>query len=170
MTEDIVSSERELWNTAKIYSMYHVADPLLRCRKLIMICLFGVEEIGQEAGVSQETININKLTAIERLLQELKMLISQNKNFLKKPEQTKLKELDDRLEEVEEVIDGCRSNSTDQRNNSSMTIINQRHFNLCLKELREIDSEVRRNLGDLIFPKGDDVDIDKIKRNIIEGG
>jgi len=61
MSEDYVPTERELWNTAKIYSISHVAEPLVRCRKLISICLFGFEDIGQEQGVDQNTINQNKI-------------------------------------------------------------------------------------------------------------
>lgn len=170
MSEDFVPTERELWNTAKIYSVSHVAEPLVRCRKLIAVCLFGVEEIGQEMNYPPEALRKNRITAIERLLQELKQLISDNKHFVKKKEREALKNLDERLDKVEEVITGTHYYTSDQRTNKQTLEINNEHFDLCLKELRIINSEIKNNLGDLIFPAGQDLDIEKIKKEIIESG
>ena len=167
---EFVQTERELWNTAKIYSITYVAEPLARCRKLISICLFGVEELGQEEGLNMNIINQNKINAIERLLQELIQLVDQNKGFMKKRNQNKLDLLKERLDEIEKVIDGISYNTTDQRTKSNSINLNPEHFNLCLNELRKIHSESILQLSDLIFPTGDEIDFDKIKRDIMEGG
>lgn len=170
MSEEFVPIERELWNTAKIYSVTHVADPLVLCRKLITVCLFGVEEIGQENFLEQNTLNQNKISAINRLLQELKQLVSDNINFMKKNDRLALEVLDKRLEKVETVIDGVSTTSSDQRNKDILIELNHQHFILCFEELRKINSELKKHLSDLIFPSGDDYDLEKLKRDIIEGG
>ena len=170
MTDDFVPTERELWNTAKIYSVSHVAEPLVRCKKLITVCLFGVEEIGDEYNVPINIINQNKIQAMNRLLQELKELISTNIGFMKEKNRIKLREAQNRLIKVEEVIDGIDSVSVDQRKSETKITLNTQHFNNCLKELRMINSLVINNLSDLIFPSGDELNLDKIKRDIIEGG
>lgn len=167
---DLVPTERELWNTAKIYSISHVAEPLVKCRKLINICLFGVEEIGQEAGIPSSVINQNKILAIERLLHELIILVDTNINFMKKKEYVKLQGLRNRLTKIENVIDGVSYITTDQRNGESEVNLCKEHFNNCLRELREIYAKTIQNLADLIFPSGDDLDLEKIKQDIIEGG
>lgn len=170
MQDELISTERELWNTAKIYSISHVAEPLVKCRKLINICLFGVEEIGEEYNYSQSVLNQNKIMAINRLLEELRLLISDNKHFLKKKNRDAMETLNSKLDEVESVIDGVSYQSFDQRTGKSGTEIIMEHFNICLKELRFVNSELKKHLGDLIFPSGEEIDLDKLKNEIIEGG
>lgn len=170
MNEEFAPTERELWNTAKIYSISHVAEPLVRCRKYITICLFGVEEIGQEYGIDESVKNQNKVCAIERLLQELKQLILDNINFMKKKDKAELDKILTNLEDVETVIDGCSYISKDERSKIEKTELNTEHFNLCLKTLRKANSDIKKYLGDLIFPSGDDLDLEKIKNDLIENG
>lgn len=167
---EIVPTERELWNTAKIYSISHVAEPLVRCRKLINICYFGVEEIGQEIGMSLAQINNNRINAINRLLIELILLNTPNQNFMKKGCIEGLKELKNRLLKVKEVIDGISYDSEDQRTGQKTVSINEKHYNTCLSELEDIYCKSVKYLSDLIFPSGTDLDLEKIKKDLIEGG
>ena len=123
---EVVETERELWNTAKIYSITHVAEPLIRCRKLITVCLFGVDEIGKEIGLSKSQINNYRVEAMNRLMQELKILIMDNIIFVKrKQHRTDLEKCLEELKEVENVIDGVSFVTTDQRTNLSMIKINK---------------------------------------------
>ena len=170
MGDDFIPTERELWNTAKIYSISHIAEPLIRCRKLVTICLFGVEEIGQESSVNPSMLNQNRIIAIERLLQELKLLCITNIGFMKKKSRKDLLLLTDRLEKVEQVISGVSHITTDQRTGQSQDSINKDHFNTCIRELQKIYAETINALADLIFPSGDELDLDKVKQSIIEEG
>lgn len=172
MVDSEIPMQSETWNNAKGFSTYHVLFPLIECRKLVKICLFGVEEIEQQGAFSPQQINDNKINAINRLLQELMQLVEDNAFVM----DTKTKEIMDKLKKrlgkVEEVIDGISRVSIDQRIGQKQTILNEKHFKLCLNELRSVLSEIKKplNIKNLIFPASDELDLDKIKQEIIEGG
>src|SRR3990167_382516 len=170
MTEDIVPTEMELWNNAKLYSLTHVAEPMIRCRKLISMCLFGVEEIGEEYVTPPEIMDKNKVFALERLLQELIQIVDDNASFMKKKDKAALERIQERLQEIEEVIDGTHYYNSDQRTGLQEIKINQKHFDLCFIKLRKINSEIKKHLGALIFPSSGDFDLEKIKQDIMTGG
>lgn len=172
MKEEIIANT-ETWNNAKGFSAYFVLFPLIECRRLIKICLFGVEEIGQDVGTNKSSLNENKINAINRLLQELIQICEDNDFVFDKTTREKyLKPLANELYEIEKVIDGISYESTDQRNQTGQIEINKEHFDLCFRELRTIFSKVKTplNMKNLIFPAGDDLDLDKLKEDIIEGG
>lgn len=167
-----VTIESDVWNQAKGFSTYHILIPLIEARKLVKVCLFGVEDIGQEQLYPEQMLIKNKINAINRLLQELKQMVQDNDFIMdKKIREGYFAEFQKRLKIVEEVIDGISSVKVDQRTNEEKTILNQKHYNLCLLELRMILSEIKKplNMQNLIFPAGDDFDIEEWKKEMIEG-
>jgi len=168
--DEVVPTELELWNNAKLYSLTHVAEPLIRCRKLIMVCLFGAEELGEEQGLPEEVLNQNKVLSLKRLLQELKQIMEDNYSFLDKKGKETCKKLKIKLGNVEKVMGGISHYNSDQRNKTQELKINEEHYNLCLAELRSICSEIKPALGNLIFASSGDYDLDKIKKEIMLGG
>ena len=172
MVDEVIPTESETWNVAKGFSGSHVLIPLIECRKLVKVCLFGVEEIGQEYGFSKSVLNENKINALNRLLQELKQLCDDSNFIMDEKTKKLIKKLKERLAIVELYIDGAGRRTVDERQNLVKIGINEKHYALCLNELREILSKIKIPLNEknLIFGASADYDIDKLKKEIMEGG
>lgn len=168
--DELVPTELELWNNAKLYSLTHVAEPLIRCRKLIMVCLFGVEELGEEINFPETVLNSNKILSLKRLLQELKQIMDDNYSFLDKKGKETCTRLKTELEAVEKVMGGISYYTSDQRNSTKEIKLNEEHYGKCLSELRSICSGIKPALGNLIFASSGDYDLEKIKKEIMLGG
>ena len=171
-SQSTIPMESETWNNARGFSTYHVLFPLIEARKLVKLCLFGVEEPGQEVGVPKTILNLNKINAINRLLQELQQIVQDNDFVMDKQTKELMDGLQERLDSVEQVIDGISRETTDSRNGHSETVLNEEHYKNCLKELRLILSEIKKplNMKNLIFPASDELDLDKLKEEIVQGG
>ena len=164
--------ESDAWNVAKGFSASHVLLPLIECRKLVTICLFGVEEIGTENQHTPEDLKQNRINAINRLLQGLLQICEDSEFIMNKSAGEKLKKIKENLLKIQDVIEGISESNFDQRINFTTIKINEKHFALCLKELREALSEIKvpLNMKNLIFPAGEDFDLDKIKEQLMQGG
>ena len=170
--EEDTAVESEVWNQAKGFSTYHVLIPLIESRKLVKVCLFGVEEIGQEYSYPEQVLIKNKINAINRLLQELQQIIQDNEFIMdKSTKENHLDKVEKKLEAVAEVIDGISHIEIDARIGEVRTVLNQKHYNLCLMELRLALSDIKKplNMKNLIFPAGDDFDLEAWKREMIDG-
>jgi uncharacterized protein (UPF0147 family) len=168
--KESVTTESEPWNVAKSYSGGFVLLPLIECRRLITIALFGVEDISVDIS---DYIKIeNKIDAIKKLLEELKQICDDTYFTMNIRNKEVMDDIKKKLENVEEVIEGVSSESVDQRTQTVEITINKKHFSLCLKTLREIfrDIKIPLNNEKLIFPSSDDLDLEKLKQSIIEGG
>lgn len=172
MGDNIIPGESEAWNVAKGFSNFHVLVPLIECRKLVKVCLFGVEEIGQEYEYSNSVLNQNKINALNRLLQELKQICDDNCFIMDKQTIPLIERLKTRLAMIEKYVGDVGRKNVDERQNLVEIELNEELYNLCLNELRDILSEVKKplNLKNLIFGASSDYDIEKIKKEIIEGG
>lgn len=160
----------EPWNIAKSYSGGFVLMPLLECKRMINVSLFGVEDISLQIETPEQIKSINRINAINRLLQELKQMCDNTYHFVKKTNKESLRKLKDELMEVEEVIDGISYNTSDERNNTQETRINEKHFNLCLNKLQKVYMDIRLPLNKLIYPLSDELDLEKFKEEMVRLG
>jgi len=170
--ENYIEQESEVWNNAKGFSTYHVLFPLIECRKLTKVCLFGVEEIGQEGGLPLSIINQNKVNAMNRLHQELTQICDDVSFVMDLKTGSMIQKLQVRLQNIEKVIGAISRNTTDDRNGQTEIILNWNHFNNVFAELRSVLADIKKplNMKNLIFPASDEIDMDKIKQEIIDGG
>ena len=168
-----VENNSEAWNVAQGYTHLKILKPLVEMDKLVKIAIYGTENIEESFNVPQQ-IKINlRIEAINRLIDTLKEII-ENSDFamnLKDTSQT-LKDLNNRIFEVEKYISGISKVETDQRTQEKRIKINEDHFDLCLQELRNIKKEINipLNKNSLIFPTSDEIDLDKMKNELIFGG
>ena len=172
MSDINIETGSETWNNAKGFSAYHVLFPLIECRQLVTVCLFGVTELGQEMQYPKAVIKQNRINALYRLHEELKQIVQDNLFIMDK---TRKKVMDDflvKLNEIEPYLEKIYTETIDDTKKTSDISINEKLFIKILNILRSILSEIKKPLNDknLIFPASDIYDIEAIKKEIIEEG
>jgi hypothetical protein len=173
--EGNAESGSESWNVAQGYTNLKILKPLVEMDKLVKVALYGSEYIEDYMQLQQnpELLISLRTQALLRFIDILKEL-DENSDFAMEKEgtKTKLKELAERVKVVEQYIDGITYDEYDARNNSKVTKINEPHFRACLNELREIKKEIPMplNKNSLIFRGSDEVDLDKLAKQIEESG
>ena len=159
------------WKIGKNFSMYHVLLPFIECKRLVKVCLFGVEDISEDM-IPIEMKNENKVNAMNRLLEELKQIIDDTMFVMDSKTKKTMDGLRIKLKNVETYIDGISYECVDIRTGYRSLMLIEIHYNNSLNELRSILSDIKvpLNIKDLIFSSGGDLDLEKMKNEIIEGG
>lgn len=157
---------------AKEFSWTHFLRPLIECRRLIKIAKYGYDDISEKFMINEYQIILNKIEAINRLVDELELLCRDCEFKMEKQNWKVVKKLLERIEDVKKVIDGISYEISDQRTKINQTQLNQEHFNLCLNELIDIDAKLKIPLNNeyIIYPKGDAFDFEEWQRDFIQGG
>lgn len=163
----------ETWNVAQGYTALKILKPLVEMDKLVKIAIYGTENIEDSFQFPPEFKVQARVEALKRLVDVLKEAV-ENSEFAMSKQGTpeSLKELADRVQKVDDVLDAITSVSSDQRSGMSQVVINEEHFHTCLDELRSIKKEIPKplNKNSLIFPTSDETDLDAIKKQMIEAG
>jgi len=168
----ISSGNVDVWNVAEGYVKLKILRPLIQLDRYEIISQYGTEEIDQEIFLSDNDISKRRIEAFNRFISTLKQLIGNVKFALKMTAQDEMKEYLERLENVENVKDNIFYENENQITHERELVINEDLFRRCLKIMLEIKDDVNKpiNKAGLIFREGDEVDLDKIMKDIIEGG
>lgn len=163
----------DAWNVAQGYTHLKILKPLVEMDKLVKIAIYGTENIEESLMVPDVQKIMIRIESINRLIDTLREII-ENSDFAMNETKTKeeLQTLNKRIESVEKVISGISRQTKDERTGEFQTVIDEEHFWLCLEELRAIKKKIAEplNSNSLIFPKSDEIDIDKLKKQFIHGG
>ena len=171
----VVERGSDAWNIAQGYTALKILKTLIDMDKLVKIAVYGCENVEQslEINQNQDVKTFMRIDAIKRLIDSFREIF-ENTEFAMHRKMTaeKLTNLQERTQAVENVISGIARESSDMRTNTTTIVINEEHFTNCLNELRDIKKEIPKPLNEnaLIFPSSDEIDLDKIKREIVEGG
>lgn len=166
---DVVS---DAWNMADGWIKLKVLMHFVVCDKLILIAQFGAESI-EESIYLDEPLKVRaRIEGITRLITQIRLIFAGSSFALKKAGKETIDEFRDKINEIEEVLGGVQKKTSDIRTNAESVVINEQHFNICLKELMKILEELATplNASGLIFPTSDETDLDKIKDELIFGG
>ena len=170
-----VERSSDTWNVAQGYTNLKILKPLVELDKLIKIAIYGCENIEESLMFMQnpQLKNQLRIEALQRIIDSLRELF-ENSEFAMNKSGTPatFEELQKRTKAVEDVLSVVTTENLDMRTGQRETAINEQHFNICLNELRAIKQAIPKPLNDnsLIFPSGDEINLDAIKNEIIEGG
>jgi len=162
----------EPYYLAKEFSWTHFIKPLIECKRLIKIAKLGYEDIQELSYLNAEQIVFNKANAMTDLIHELNSLCADCEFIMDKTNFNLVDKQRERVEEVEKVIDGITRETKDFRTGQVQSIVNQDHFDLCLKELMDISAKLKipiNNMG-IIYPKGEDFNFDDWAKKFEQGG
>lgn len=166
------SSESDIWNVAKGYVNLKVLAPIVEIDQLIKVAQFGTESIADSLMIPDEVKVIYRIEAMKRIIDNLKHLYENTKFVIKKADLELMKTLYERTKLVEDVLGGISYDIIDQRNHSTHKEINEKHFIVCLNELREIKIEIASPLNrcSLIFPADEGLDLEAMQKLLEESG
>lgn len=169
---DEIDMQSDVWNIAKGYTNLKILSHLVQIDSLITTATFGIENISDSLFISPQVKILNRIEALQRIIIELDQIYENSWFIMNKDNKNVLDGIKKRIDEVSEVIDGISAKITDQRVKSNEIKINEEHFNVCLNVLKEIKREINvpLNNSSLIFPSSDELDLEKMKRELIEGG
>jgi len=162
----------DAWNVAQGYTQLKILKPLVELDKLVRIAKYGTDDIENSLMTPIEIKTQSRIEAIFRIVDVLKEIIENAEFAMTTKSKETLGDLYNKLGEIDKVIDLVYRESYDQRVGSTQIKINESHFALCLKHLRNIKRDITKPLNEssLIFPTSDEIDLDKIKNELIMGG
>lgn len=169
---DEIDMQSDVWNIAKGYTNLKILSHLVQIDTLITVATFGVENVVDSLLISPQIKTHNRIEALKRILVELYQIYENSWFVMNKINKNLLDKLKKRIDKVNDVIDGIFTKTIDQRIKLTKIKINEKHFNVCLEELKNIKREmnVPLNNSSLIFPTSDEIDFDKMKEELVKGG
>lgn len=169
-----IESKSDSWNVADGFTKLKILKPLVEMDKLVKISIYGAENVDDTFNLIQypEMKTMLRIEALNRLIDVLRETIENSRFGCKKDEKVIIDKLEKRVFDVRDVLPAISSEKIDMRTNSRTIIINEEHFLTCLEELRAIKKQIPEplNKSGLIFPSSEEIDLDKLKQDIIEGG
>ena len=162
----------EVLNIASGWTKLKILLPFVMANKLITISQFGAEHIAESLIMDDNLVIKARMEGINRLIDVMRQIIEGSYFALKPFDKELVSDYLKKVDNIEAVLPAIRVVNFDARNNEASVSINEEHFSLCLTELRKILKElaIPLNNNSLIFPSSDELDLDKIKNELIFGG
>jgi len=170
--KQFIDSESEVWNIAKGFTNFSVLALLVEINNLIKTARFGCERISEKVFLSNYQIIENRVDSLLRIEDNLRQIYENTYFVMKKVDKEKMDVIITKLDKIKEVLGGLTTFQTDPQTRANVEVINEEHFNLCLKELRELKRDIHTPLNNaqLIFPTTDELDFAKLEEELIHGG
>lgn len=171
-SEGSVALGTEAWNVAEGYTKLKILRLMIQIDRYDIIAQFGTEEMDQDSNLDENAIAKRRIEAFQRFYSTLKQLIGNVKFAIKKRDKEVIKVIEERLENIQDIMDRLYLEETDQISKYTTIIINEKLFSVGLKILQQIkeDLNIPMNRAGLIFRESDEVNIDQIMEEITQGG
>lgn len=169
--EGVISLGTQAWNIADGFTKIKILRLLIELDLHETIAMFGKKDM--EEQIPDEHLPYRRVEAFERMIFSLKQLIGNCKFSIEKGNDEKaISGMMERIEQVEEVADGIASKFINDVTKDEELRINETHFKICFDILRSVKDELNFpiNRAGLIFRQSDEMDLDKIMNDIVEGG
>jgi hypothetical protein len=158
------------WNVAKPYTQEKILKWLVLIDEYQTIATFGFSKIESDVFINNENLkNTSRLHAMKRLIHSIVSLIRNTKFAVKKNDMKSFEDHTKRLLLIEKSLYKLREEK--KRGNKITELgINEKLFDLMMKEISEIIDDINQKLNDadLIFTHTEDIDPKKIKEGYIE--
>lgn len=169
--EDVVSLGTQAWNIADGFTKIKILRLLIELDLHETISMFGKKDMDEQ--IPFESIPYRRVEAFQRMIFCLRQLIGNCKFAVEKgADEKSISGMTERIDQVEEVGDGIADEFINDVTKEDELRINEKHFRACFDILRSIKDELNFpiNRAGLIFRQSDEMDLDKIMNDIIEGG
>jgi hypothetical protein len=169
--EGVVSLGTQAWNIADGFTKIKILRLLIEIDLYETLAMYGKRDM--EEQIDYSLIPQRRYEAIDRVVFILRQLIGNCMFSIEHGSDEKVVNgLLVRVQNVENVLDGCADWSRNDVTKEDLLVINEQHFRKCLNILRSIKDELNfpLNRASLIFKQSDEMDLDKIMQDIVEGG
>lgn len=162
----------EAWNVADGYTKLKILKQLILLDRYENIALYGADDIDEEGMFDQNSLNGRRVNSLMRYISTLRQLLGNVQFAIRKDDHEKIKGFLQDLEIVEDNVGGISYQETNAITHEINLVINEEHMKNCIKVLQLIKDEINVpiNKAGLIFKGSDEIDLDKIMKEIIDGG
>jgi len=167
-----ISLGTDNWNVADGYTKLKILRQLVMLDRWDTIAQFGTEELEEDRNFTHIQINQRRVEALQRFHSTLKQLIQNVWFALKKDDIPKVRGYVTRLDSLREFLPKAYRSEMDNVAQEEIFDIHEDLFRGILDILQDIKENVNiaLNNASLIFRASEEVDLDKIMNEIIEGG
>jgi len=162
----------DAWNVADGYTKLKILRQLIMLDRWDTISQFGTEEIDEDLGIDNNGIKKRRVEALQRFHSTIKQLLGNVLFALRKEDQNGVKEMVERVETAGEYVPKCFSTKEDMINHEDLFEIEESLFKKIIEILQDVKDKLNTPLNNagLIFRPTEEVDLDKIMAEIVEGG
>ena len=167
-----INAGSDAWNVADGYTKLKILRQLIMLDRWDTIAQFGTEEIDEDRVYDNNQLKKRRVEGLQRLHSTIKQLLGNVLFALKKSDQSTVRALVDRVKNIEEFIPKAFEEKEDLINHSVTFEINEDVFNKLIEILQDVKDQLNTPLNNagLIFRPSEEIDLDKIMSEIIEGG
>jgi hypothetical protein len=169
--EGVVSLGTQAWNIADGYTKIKILRLLIQLDVDEEIAMFGRKDDGDI--IPPDMVNQRRVESFEKMIFHLRQLIGNCRFSIEKGnDEVIVAGFIERLENVENVANGIADWKINDVTKENTLDINDEHFRKCFDVMRSIKDELNFpvNRAGLIFRQSDEMDLDKIMNDIIQGG
>lgn len=170
--EGDITMGSDAWNVADGYTKIKILRHLIQLDRYDTISQFGTEEIDEGYNLNRNEINQRRCEALERFVSTLKQLIGNVAFALKTEDSATIKGFEERMKNIESVLNKVYSSKEDEVTKENIFEIEEKLFCKIIVILQDIKEKINipLNKAGLIFRPSEEIDLDKIMGEIIEGG
>jgi len=167
-----VSVGSDSWNVAQGYTQLKILQPLYMLDRFDTIAQFGTMEIDEDNYYNDNTIKKRRVEALQRFHSTIKQLLGNVKFAMKKADHPVVDKLIERIANTEEFLSTSFKVKEDGFSHEEIFEINEDLFKNILDILQAVKDELNTPLNNagLIFRPTEEIDLDKIMNDIVEGG
>lgn len=167
-----VNMGTDAWNVADGYTKLKILRQLIMLDRWDTIAQFGTEEIDEDMPYTPNQIKNRRVEALQRFHSTIKQLLGNVIFAIKKSDTAIVEKLLGRIKNAEEYLAQTHKETTDPVDHSIIFEINEKLFKKILDIMQEVKDQLNTPLNNagLIFRASEEVDLDKIMNDIVEGG
>ncbi len=170
--DNFLDADSNAWNIAQGFSALKVLKILIKLDDFEIIAQFGTIEMGEGDLYDDKILKKRRMEALDRFIAFLNQLISNTKFAMRKDDKPRAEQMKTRLKNIDDIKIMIAKVEEDNVTHEEKIVIDEELFNKSLKILQSIKLELNTLLNNagLIFRLSDDIDLDKIQKEIEEGG
>ena len=168
-----VSLGTDAWNVADGFTQLKILRLLIQLDRYDTIAQFGTEDVGDAFGENGDNdINRRRVEGLQRLQSATKQLLGNVLFAIRSVDKKEVTIYFERIKRLDEFIPKAFEQKQDDVSHEDIFEINERLFNKILDILQDIKDKlnVPLNNAGLIFRASEEVDLDKIMNDIVQGG
>ena len=167
-----ISLGSDAWNVADGYTKLKILRQLIMLDRWDTIAQFGTEEIDEDLNFEENQIKRRRIEALQRFHSTIKQLLGNVLFALRDTDREEVTRLLNRAKSIGEFIDKTFETKRDMVTYEDTFEINEKLFSKILEILQDIKDKLNTPLNNagLIFRPTEEVDLEKIMAEIIEGG
>jgi len=170
--EGSVHTGTEAWNIAQYFTGYSIALPLKDLNELEDIARFGSLRMDEEIEMTDDLVDKRRAEAVKRYWQKLKQIMLDTMFKVKKSDKEKARDLFDWIINVPKYFDRLLNLEIDNVSHNNIIKVNEQFLTKLLDALVERKRQYLFILDatGLIFREVDEVDLDKLTSEFVNGG